>query len=127
MKRILVDMSATILHNGHIRLLEKASEFGLVVVALTTDVEIELHKGYSPELNFEQRKEILSAIKFVSEVVPSPWKIDPNFLKKHRIDLLVHGDDNVNEIPQHQLLIFPRTIGVSSTQIRQRSAEIFRN
>ena len=36
-KRILVDMSATILHHGHIRLLKKASKLGVVVVALTRD------------------------------------------------------------------------------------------
>ena len=38
-KRILVDMSATIIHHGHIRLLKKASKFGDVYVALTTDKE----------------------------------------------------------------------------------------
>ena len=46
MKRILVDMSATIIHHGHIRLLKKASKFGKVIVALTTDREIKKSKGY---------------------------------------------------------------------------------
>ena len=40
MKRIMVDMSATLIHHGHIRLLKKASEFGEVVVGLTSDDEI---------------------------------------------------------------------------------------
>lgn len=35
--RVMVDMSATLLHHGHIRLLKKAHEIGQVVVALTTD------------------------------------------------------------------------------------------
>ena len=39
-KRILVDLSATILHHGHIRLLKKASKKGQVFVALTSDKEI---------------------------------------------------------------------------------------
>ena len=39
-KLILVDMSATLIHHGHIRLLKKASKLGEVVVALTTDEEI---------------------------------------------------------------------------------------
>ena len=30
-KRIMVDMSATLIHHGHIRLLKKASEFGEVI------------------------------------------------------------------------------------------------
>ena len=55
-KKILVDLSATILHHGHIRLLKKASKFGDVIVALTSDKEILFKKGYLPELNFKQRK-----------------------------------------------------------------------
>lgn len=70
--RVMVDMSATLIHHGHIRLLQKASEIGDVVVALTTDDEIKRTKGYTPELNFEERKEILEAIRYVKEVVPSP-------------------------------------------------------
>ena len=46
-KLILVDMSATLIHHGHIRLLKKASKLGEVVVALTTDEEIIKHKGYT--------------------------------------------------------------------------------
>ena len=67
---IVVDMSATIIHHGHIRLLKFASELGPVRVALTTDEEILNKKGYLPELNFEQRKEVLEAIKYVQDVVP---------------------------------------------------------
>ena len=37
-------MSATLIHHGHIRLLKKASEFGSVIVALTTDEEIKIKK-----------------------------------------------------------------------------------
>ena len=57
-KRVMVDMSATIIHHGHIRLLKKASEFGSVIVGLTTDSEIISKKGYDPEIDFEHRKEI---------------------------------------------------------------------
>ena len=45
-KRILVDMSATLIHHGHIRLLKKANNFGKVIVALTRDSEIKKYKGY---------------------------------------------------------------------------------
>ena len=61
--RIMVDMSATLIHHGHIRLLRKAAELGDVVVALTSDAEVKSKKGYTPELNFAERKEILEAIK----------------------------------------------------------------
>ena len=69
-KKVLVDLSATIIHHGHIRLLKKASRYGNVIVALTTDVEIKRHKNYFPELKFKFRKEILESLKYVSKVIP---------------------------------------------------------
>lgn len=120
MKRIMVDMSATVLHHGHIRLLKSAKQRGHVVVALTTDEEILTKKGYEPELRYDHRAEILGSIIYVDEVVPSPWLISESFLDAHSIDLLVHGDDNCNPIPKSRLLVFPRTAGISSTEIREK-------
>lgn len=120
MKRIMVDMSATLIHHGHVRLLRAAREHGHVIVALTTDEEIRSKKGYEPELDFAARREILEALRFVDEVVPSPWLIEESFLDEHRIDLLVHGHDNSNPIRAERLLILPRTEGVSSSMLRGR-------
>ena len=120
MKRVMVDMSCTLLHHGHIRLLRKAADLGRVIVALTTDDEILTKKGYTPELSFEERKEILLAIKYVSDVIPSKWLLDDEYIRENKIDILVHGDDNSNEITACELVIFPRTQGVSSTEIRAR-------
>ena len=82
-KNVLVDMSCSILHHGHIRLLRRASKFGKVIVALTTDKEIKKHKGFNPELKFKFRKEILQSIIYVAKVIPSKWKIKDKFLKKN--------------------------------------------
>lgn len=120
MKRIMVDMSATLIHHGHIRILKAAKELGTVIVALTTDEEIIAKKGYQPELNFAERREILEAIRYVDEVVPSPWLINESFLDLHNIDLLVHGRDNINPISPARLLVLPRTKGVSSNLLRSR-------
>jgi glycerol-3-phosphate cytidylyltransferase len=65
----------------------------------------------------------LESIKYVDEVVPCNWLIDEDFLNKHRIDLLVHGHDNSNKISPDRLVIFPRTEGISSTQLRARVLE----
>ncbi|HAW45172.1 MAG TPA: cytidyltransferase [Sutterella sp.] len=118
--RVMVDMSATLIHHGHVRLLKKAAEIGEVVVALTSDEEVKKTKGYVPELNFEERKEILLAIRYVSEVVACPWLITEAFMDEHHCDLLVHGADNSNRISPERLVIFPRTKGVSSSLLRQR-------
>ena len=120
MKRIMVDMSATLFHHGHIRLLRAAKEHGYVIVALTTDDEIRSKKGYEPELDFASRREVIEAIRFVDEVVPSPWLIEESFLDQYRIDLLVHGSDNSNPISHDRLLVLPRTSGVSSSMLRGR-------
>ena len=120
-KKICVDMSCSIIHNGHIRLLKKASKYGKVVVALTSDLEIKKYKKIEPELNFRQRKEILESIKYVNKVIKSGFFIKNNFLKKNKLDLLVHGSDNSNNIDQRKLIIFPRTSNISSTKIRKIS------
>lgn len=119
-KRIMVDMSATLIHHGHIRLLKAAKALGTVIVALTTDEEIRTKKGYTPELNFAERSEILEAIQYVDEVVPCNWLIEESFLDLHHIDLLVHGHDNSNPIHSSRLLVLPRTEGISSSDLRQR-------
>jgi cytidyltransferase-like protein len=116
-------MSATIIHHGHVRLLEKASRLGHVTVALCSDREIMKYKGYRPELTFDQRKEILSAIKFVDSVLESPWIIDDAFMIENKMDLLVHGDDNSNLVAKERLVILPRTVAVSSSEIRELAAE----
>ncbi len=123
-KNILVDLSATLLHHGHVRLLKKASKYGNVIVALTSDEEIKKNKGYTSELNFSQRKEILMSIKYVSKVIKSKWLIKENFLKKNEIHYLVHGNDNSNMVKKKKLIIFKRTKGISSTILRRRSKKI---
>ena len=119
-------MSATLIHHGHIRLLKKASDLGLVLVALTTDDEIIEHKGYTPELTFEERKEVLLSIKYVHNVIPSPWLLDFDYFKDTGADLLVHGDDNTNTIPKEYMIEFPRTEGISSSIIRSRVLKVIR-
>lgn len=118
--RVMVDMSATLLHHGHIRLLRQASRLGAVVVGLATDEEIRQTKGYEPELSFEERKEILLSIRYVDEVVSAPWLITDLFLDEHKIDFLMHGEDNQNTVSADKLKILPRTEGVSSHQLRSR-------
>ena len=120
-KRIMVDMSATIIHHGHIRLLKKSSKFGKVVVGLTIDEEVISNKGYQPELEFSYRKEILESNKYVDEVVAVPWLLDEEVLLKHNIDFLVHGSDNSNLISGNKLKIFQRTDGISSSEIRENA------
>ena len=119
-KRILVDMTCSILHHGHIRLLKKASKYGNVIVGLTSDEEVKKYKKFNSLLNFNQRKEILLSIKFVKDVIKSNFYITDNFLKKNKIDFLVHGHDNKNLVNPKKLKIFKKTKSISSKQLRKK-------
>ena len=119
-KKILVDMSATLIHHGHIRLLKEANKRGEVIVALTSDEEIIKHKGYEPELSYEFRKEILESIIYVNDVIKSPWHLNNDFLRKSGADYLLHGSDNSNDIDESKLIILKRTEGISSSLLRTR-------
>ena len=83
----MVDMSATLIHHGHIRLLKKSSKLGRVIVGLTTDDEIQARKGYKPEIPYKYRKEMLEAFKYVDKVVPTPWLINEAILSKYNINI----------------------------------------
>lgn len=120
-KNILLDMSATLIHHGHVRLIKKASKFGNVIIALTRDKEIKKYKGYYPEIKFRNRKEILQSFKNVRRVVPCNFIITDKFLKNLNIDFLVHGSDNFNKVSKKKIKIFRRTNGISSTIIRKKA------
>lgn len=124
-KKVLVDLSCTILHHGHVRLLKKASKFGKVIVALTIDKDIKKNKGYKPELKYSFRKEILLSLRYVSKVIPTKFRITNNFLKKHKINIFVRGSDYTHEKFDIKTVIYPRTKSISSSIIRKKSYKIF--
>lgn len=58
MTRVLVDMSLTLFHHGHVRLLRKAAELGHVTVALTVDEEIKRVKALFRRLTLSKEKKL---------------------------------------------------------------------
>ena len=114
----MVDMTCSILHHGHIRILKKASKFGEVIVALTSDEEILKHKKFKTLLNFAQRKEILLSIKYVSKVIKSQYLITDSFIKANKCDYLFHGSDTQNNANLTNLKTIKRTKNISSTALR---------
>ena len=121
--RVLVDMSCTLIHHGHIRLIKKAKKYGKVFIALTSDKEIRNKKKIFPELNYSNRKEIISSIKYVSGIIKSKFIITNDFLRKNRFDLLIHGSDNHSLIEKEYIKTFKRTKNISSSILRKRAAK----
>ena len=126
-KKIMVDMSSTLIHHGHIRLIKKAKKYGDLIIGLTTDKQIKKFKGYYPELSFKFRKEILSEIKGVKKVVPSNWLITQKFLDKYKIDILISGGDYKKRKFKTKTINFNRTKFISSSILRKKASKILNN
>ena len=77
-KNILICGCFDLLHVGHILLLEKASEFGNVYVAIGTDDSIRKKKGPNrPIIPQEQRMHMLIACRYVHKVRTFDFYEDP--------------------------------------------------
>ena len=70
MKTILTYGTYDLLHYGHIRLLKRAKEMGdYLIVALSTN-EFNQLKGKTTYYDYETRKYMLEAIRYVDLVIP---------------------------------------------------------
>ena len=118
-KNILLDMSCSLIHHGHIRLIKKASKYGNLIIALTSDKELKKHKKINPELNYKQRKEILKEIKAVFKIIPSQYELTQKFLDMNNIDIIVQGSDYRKRKFKNKTITFSRTRNISSTILRK--------
>lgn len=64
----MVSGGFSIIHIGHVRLIQSAAEFGDVIVALNSDEWLS-RKKQSPQVLWEERAEVLMALCHVSDVV----------------------------------------------------------
>ena len=125
MKRVLTYGTFDLLHYGHIRLLKRAKELGdYLIVALSTD-EFNAVKGKKAFHNYETRKMMLEAIRYVDLVIPEEtWEQKLDAVKKYYVDVVVRagdwGDsDKFDYLKDYCDLVFlDRTEGVSTTQIK---------
>ncbi len=125
MKRILTYGTFDLLHYGHIRILKRAKELGdYLVVALSTD-EFNAIKGKTAYHNYETRKKMLEAIRYVDLVIPeNNWEQKVQDIKDYKIDVVVMGSDwadsdKFDYLKEYCDVVFlERTPGVSTTQIK---------
>ena len=126
MKRVLTYGTFDLLHYGHIRLLKRAKELGdYLIVALSTD-EFNAVKGKKAFHNYETRKMMLEAIRYVELVIPEEnWEQKLDDVKKYYVDVVVMGSDwadsdKFDYLKDYCDLVFlDRTEGVSTTQIKE--------
>ncbi len=128
MKRVLTYGTFDLMHYGHIRLLKRAKEQGdYLVVAVSTD-EFNAIKGKKSYHDFETRKLMLEAIRYVDLVIPeNDWNQKPEDVKEYKIDKFVMGDDwegkfdDLKELCE--VVYLPRTEGISTTKIKNDLGE----
>ena len=128
MKRILTYGTFDLLHYGHIRILKRAKELGdYLVVAISTD-EFNALKGKKAYYDYETRKKMLEAIRYVDLVIPEEnWEQKVSDVKEFRIDTFVMGDDWEGKFDflkdYCEVIYLPRTPEISTTQIKQELKE----
>lgn len=81
-------------HIGHLNILRRAKErCDYLIVGVSTDEVVESYKNKRPVIPFEERAEIVAAIKYVDEVVPQVSMDKLLFLKERHFDVMFHGDE----------------------------------
>lgn len=126
MKRVLTYGTYDLLHYGHIRLLKRARALGdYLIVAISTE-EFNAVKGKKAYHNYETRKEMLEAIRYVDLVIPeNNWEQKREDVLKYHADVVVMGSDwvghekfeNLRDICE--VVYLDRTEGISTTKIKE--------
>lgn len=126
-------------HIGHLNILKKAKqECDYLIVGVTTDEEVERVKKKRPIIPFNERVEIVKAIRYVDEVIPEN---DTDKLKAAEticFDRIFKGDDwkgtpKWNKYEEEfkkeniEVVYFSYTKGTSSTHLRNVLDTILNN
>lgn len=125
MKRILTYGTFDLLHYGHINLLRRAKKYGdYLIVALSTD-EFNLEKGKKSYFDYNKRKSLLEAIRYVDLVIPEEnWNQKINDMHEYHIDTFVMGDDWKGKFDFLKdegvnVVYLPRTPEISTSKIKK--------
>ncbi len=123
MKKVITYGTFDLLHYGHLELLRRAKEHGdYLVVGLSSD-EFNKAKGKTSYFDYEKRKEMLSAITYVDEIISeNDWNQKEKDIELHNINVFVMGNDWQGEFDNLasicELVYLPRTPNISSTAIK---------
>ena len=89
---VYIAMSADVVHNGHINIIEEGAKYGQVVIGVLTDEAISTYKRV-PIIDYSVREKVFSSIKNVSKVVKQETLDYTKNLMELKPDYVIHGDD----------------------------------
>ncbi len=126
MKRVITYGTFDLLHYGHINILRRAKELGdYLVVVLSSDEFNWNEKRKKCYFTYEQRKQLLEAIRYVDVVIPETcWEQKRTDVHEYHIDTFVMGDDWEGKFDflreeGVEVVYLPRTPEISTTQIKK--------
>lgn len=116
-------------HIGHLNVIRRAKEqCDYLIVGVSTDELVQQDKGKTPVIPYEERAQIVEAIKYVDAVVPQPDKNKLAAWERHHFDKMFVGSD-WQGTPQWdafekqfaplgvEIVYLPHTDGISSTML----------
>ena len=124
MKRIITYGTFDLLHYGHINLLRRAKQQGdYLIVGLSTDEFNLKDKNKVCYFDYDKRKALLEAIRFVDLVIPEKtWDQKVDDVVKYQADTFVIGDDwegKFDFLKEYcEVIYLPRTPEISTSQIK---------
>lgn len=119
-------------HIGHLNILKRAKEHcDYLIVGVSTDEVVQSYKHHLPVIPYEQRAEIVKAIRYVDEVVPQTSMDKMEAFKKYKFNVLFHGSDWKDSEMYNKIIddfkkvgvdvvFLPHTEGISTTLIREK-------
>ena len=126
MKRVITYGTFDLLHYGHINLLKRAKKHGdYLIVALSTDDFNLKCKNKKCYFNYEKRKALLEAIRYVDLVIPEEnWEQKITDMHEYHIDTFVIGDDWKGKFDYLKeegvdVVYLSRTPEISTTKIKK--------
>ena len=114
-------------HIGHLNVIRRAKELcDYLIVGVSTDELVQRDKGKTPVIPYDERAEIVRAIRYVDEVVPQPDKNKLGAWEKYHFNKMFVGSDwkgtpQWNEFEKQfeplgvEIVYLPHTDGISST------------
>lgn len=123
-------------HSGHVNFLRQCKAIAdVVVVSLNTDEFITQFKGKPPIMSYDERRKVLEGCRYVDKVIPNTGGADSKpAIISVKPDFIIIGSDWASKDYYKQmgfnqewldeqgivLIYVPYTLGISTTQIKER-------
>ncbi|MHA1591197.1 MAG: adenylyltransferase/cytidyltransferase family protein [Candidatus Heimdallarchaeaceae archaeon] len=125
--KVFTSMVGDLFHIGHLRIIEKASDLGTLIVGIPTSDSNIIMKGHPTIVSFEQRLRIIQSIKGVHLCLGYHSKNElEKLISLIKPDIVCRGDDekdfvgkDVAEKLGAKIIYFPYSKEISSTKIRR--------